>query len=130
MGDRGFALAERDGQPVFLLGCVHLCGAVCQIYPSRPAACRAYQCTTLRELERGEIGRGEADRRVAAIKTAVEQVRAGGQPGERYADLRERVGQDRFAGRALQLALASCDMMMDRWFREPRQRVLRRSARG
>jgi Fe-S-cluster containining protein len=120
----GFAIERRGGKAYFPLPCGNLCGAVCRIYDQRPTTCRTYKCTTLTALEAGEIDRTEADRRVAAAKDAVADVRARMLPGESFHELRERFGHEPSPAPDFVLAMVKWDMAMDRYFRKPHQQVL------
>ena len=115
---------ERNGTPVFLLPCGNLCGAVCEIYEARPTTCRTYKCTTLTGLKGGEIDRAEADRRVAIGRATVARVRERLLPGESFLELRTRFGRDPSPAPDFKLAMLQWDIVMDRFFRKPHQRVL------
>jgi Fe-S-cluster containining protein len=123
----GFPIDERGGKTYFPLPCGYLCGAVCRIYEQRPTTCRTYKCTTLSAIEAGEIDRAEADRRVAAAKDAIADVRARMLPGESFLELRVRFGQEPSPEPAFVLAMVKWDMAMDRYFRKPHQQVLGRN---
>ncbi len=120
----GFAIAKENETAVFALPCGNLCGTACQVYADRPATCRAFTCPTLRQIESGEIDRTEADRRVAATKYAVDEVRHHLLPGETFRQLRQRFGGYGQPPADLQVAMVAYDMLMDRYFRKPHQRVL------
>lgn len=121
----GFTIVERDdGKRYFLPPCGNLCGSACQIYDVRPTTCRTYRCTSLQALEAGEIDRAEADRRVAAGKAAIANVRRYLLPGESFIELRARFGREPAPSPAFRLAMVQWDRAMDRFFRKPHQRVL------
>ena len=121
----GFTIVERDdGRRYFLLPCGNLCGSACQVYDVRPTTCRTYKCTTLQAVEAGEIDRAEADRRVAIGKATVASVRQRLLPGESFLELRARFGEESAPAPDFKLTMVQWDMVMDRFFRKPHQRVL------
>ncbi|GGD90392.1 hypothetical protein GCM10011515_07490 [Tsuneonella deserti] len=128
-GELGFTIVQRnDGERFFLLPCGNLCGSVCQIYEKRLTTCRTYKCPTLEAVEAREIDRTEADRRVAAAKAAIANIRQRLLPGERFDELRIRFGADPAPSVVWKLAMVQWDMVLDRFFRKPHQRVVRQKA--
>ena len=123
----GFSIVERDdGRRYFLIPCGNLCGSVCQVYDMRLTTCRTYKCTTLQAAEAGEIARSEADRRVAAGREAIANVRRFLLPGESFMELRARFGDDPGPSPEFKLAMVRWNLAMDRFFRKPHQRVFGR----
>ncbi|HEY4166547.1 MAG TPA: YkgJ family cysteine cluster protein [Reyranella sp.] len=56
----GVALSVNCGEREFKLPCPAHDGRQCQVYASRPAACRDYRCDLLRRVTGGEIAHVEA----------------------------------------------------------------------
>ena len=120
----GFPVIEVGGQQAFPLPCVHLKGTACQIYEVRPRTCGLYTCETLRAVNRGDIDRAEADRRIVATKAAVTAIRAHLLPGETFLQMKRRFARDPAPSAEFRLAFVMWNMMLNRYFRRPRQRLL------
>jgi hypothetical protein len=56
----GVTLSVNGDEREFTLPCPAHDGRQCQVYASRPAACRDYRCDVLQRVTRGEIDRAEA----------------------------------------------------------------------
>ena len=120
----GFPLDSSGGKEIFLHPCAHLSGTECRVYEHRPQSCRAFRCPTLNALERGEIERDEADRRVTAAKAEIASVQRHLAAGERVWTFRQRIAADPLAPPDVRLALMKFDIVMDRYFRAGSDRVL------
>jgi Fe-S-cluster containining protein len=69
--EAGLTLVRSRGRPAFTQPCACFDGRLCTIYPQRPGRCRAFECYTLRQLQRGELSPAQALRRIrAAVKLA------------------------------------------------------------
>lgn len=123
--DAGLAVVPVKGGSGFLQPCPQLGCDGCAIYTRRPEPCRRFRCTTLLALVAQEIDAETADRRVDAAKRAIARLSE--------SDTRERSpaamhDQLRLAGQspnpAQLVALAALELLLDRYFRRPDQRVL------
>jgi Fe-S-cluster containining protein len=120
----GFTITEVGGQKAFTLPCGHLKGTACQVYEVRPRTCRLYTCETLRAVNRGDIDRAEADRRVVETKAAMAAMREHLLPGETFSELRKRFTRDPAPSAEFRLAFIMSNIMLDRYLRRPAHRVL------
>jgi len=72
----GLPLTDSGGRTYFRLPCQLHAGSRCTIYESRPGTCRRFRCQLLRKYEAGEVGAGEARRRVETVLALVAAVKA------------------------------------------------------
>jgi hypothetical protein len=127
----GLELTEEKGTTYFRLPCHHeQCGR-CTIYETRFDICRSFRCQLLRNYQAGEVGLGEARRRVETALKLVEAVRAD-DPAAVNAFNRRAIraslaeapdGEtvEEKAARALKLLnIIALDTCLERWFRNPK----------
>jgi hypothetical protein len=101
----GLELTEEKGTTYFRLPCHHeQCGR-CTIYETRFDICRSFRCQLLRNYQAGEVGLGEARRRIRAS----------------LAEAPDGETVEEKAARALKLLnIIALDTCLERWFRNPK----------
>lgn len=122
----------------FRLPCVLYRKDRCSVYSDRPAACRAYRCTLLRELERGDVTLERALAVVRETKGLIAEL----DDHQEGKGLRRRLeqswdtqdgligtGEARQANAAFALCVAALDVVLQRHFRGPREHHTRPDAR-
>ncbi|MEO7248215.1 MAG: YkgJ family cysteine cluster protein [Novosphingobium sp.] len=125
----GFTLTPFGTELGFSQPCVQLCGTRCGVYAARPQVCRTYTCPTLDAVADGTIGADEAMRRVVAVRTATDNLKAEFLPGENVQQARLRfhkaVNADEGAAVTpkFKLLLGVVEVLLDRHFRHPGQRA-------
>ncbi|KHS49191.1 MULTISPECIES: YkgJ family cysteine cluster protein [Novosphingobium] len=135
LGDR-FAMQSRETDAIFFQPCPHSVCQSCQIYTIRPETCRKFRCKTLKALRADEIESAEAFRRVDEMLRAREQLQPFLIAGETLNAARERRGQiaasaERTASEtAFVLKLTAFDLLLDRYFRDPRKAMFRHKPSG
>ena len=71
----GLALDLNEEGARFAQPCPKFEDGLCQIYSSRPGACRRFQCELLQKVVGGIVDLGEAEAIVSQAKTMVEEIR-------------------------------------------------------
>jgi uncharacterized protein len=114
----------------FRLPCVLYQNDCCSAYGHRPAACRAYRCVLLRELERGDVTLERALAIVGETKGLIAEL---DDPREDSSLRRKLVqswdtqdgligtGETRQANAAFALRAATLDVVLQKHFRGPRE---------
>lgn len=115
----GMTLCGYFGRDGFSLPCPHLAGTVCTIYENRPSVCGSYSCGTLKALERGAIGRVEADRRVTLARLAERHARSALAAEYTLENARLRLRALTAARPEVARPIVALDRILDRYFREP-----------
>ena len=113
--DLGFPVRRKGKQLIFAHPCPNICDKVCQVYQDRPQTCRDFRCRTLQKLERGEIDRPEADRRISAALAALADLRRRMRPGETVRQFHARFRQSEQPPDA-KLAVLVFDQVMAKYF--------------
>lgn len=72
----GLKLKRVGGQTRFQQPCACFDGRLCRAYDQRPSRCRLFDCHTLKQARKGEVGLTEARARIRAAKRDAEQVRS------------------------------------------------------
>ena len=72
---RGIALQKKEDNYSFKQPCTAYRQNCCQIYADRPANCQKYRCAVLRNYERGDISRSDAQARISRALMLKEAVR-------------------------------------------------------
>jgi Fe-S-cluster containining protein len=70
----GVELFPKGRKRAFAQPCACLVNGLCSIYTDRPARCRAFDCATLKRLQRGEITVTAARKSIAGAKRCMEEV--------------------------------------------------------
>ncbi|MBB4612568.1 YkgJ family cysteine cluster protein [Novosphingobium taihuense] len=122
-----FTMESRKDDAIFYQPCPHSVGQRCQIYSRRPETCRKFHCHTLKALRGGEIESGEAVRRVDQMLKQREQLQADLLKDETLNQARNRrqmiaSSQERTPTEmTFLLKLTAFDLLLDRYFRDPRK---------
>lgn len=128
MHDLGVVLTPcEDDNYDFDQPCPMLKGTRCTIYAQRPETCSDFRCTTLRELDAGEIALDQAQDRVATVRQMLADLTR--HDRRSYQELRAQWADEKLAGAdamttaLLNLGMESLNRYLDRHFRRGEERV-------